>query len=182
MSASCQQKKGRSRTRNSSNAASAFTFACAIGSPGRKPGTSYGRAAEWITALHGERVPIRDRETQVIPKRLSKHEAVGVVPAVREWILGVRPFISYGLKGTEYGVDHDFVLPFCHRSESALARVRARHGASRLAKFNMRFCTWLSTRQGAPGRRVILAPRPAHVFDVKVTTRVTRGQLECERA
>src|SRR4051812_17393469 len=38
MSASCQQKKGKSRTRNSSKAASAFTFACAIGSPGANQG------------------------------------------------------------------------------------------------------------------------------------------------
>src|SRR6185295_6704804 len=53
------------------------------------PGPQECLAAERIAAGPAERMPVADRETQVILEPPSAHDTILVVPAERQWVLGV---------------------------------------------------------------------------------------------
>ena len=100
MSASWKQKKGRSRTRKSSKAASALIFEWGRGRQ------EDGGAAEGGRAVHGEGVPVGNGKAEVVFEGLAHHDLVGVVELVGKGIGAVGTFVLDDGKLAEEGVRH----------------------------------------------------------------------------
>src|SRR5690606_40081229 len=63
-----------------------------------EPRTFKRLAAERIAARPDEVVPIADGKAQVVLKPLAEHDFVGIVVAVSQRIVTLRPFIADGLQ------------------------------------------------------------------------------------
>ena len=78
---------------------------------GREPRPVEGAVAEDVEPVPVEAVPVAGREAEVLPHRPAEHDAIGVVPAERQRVVGVRAFVADGLDAGEEGVAHVRSVP-----------------------------------------------------------------------
>ena len=62
---------------------------------GGKPRALDGGSAKRVASSHRQRVPVGDREAQMILEGLAEYDPVGIVPAVGEGLLTGRPLVFY---------------------------------------------------------------------------------------